>query len=333
MGMTDNTIVAEAVERIAAQLPSGWSVRAVESDDRQLEFTAPGACGRMELRVVKRLDPRGVRELEGNDGVVLAPYVSSAVRAELEARGLGYADLTGNTCLQLTEPGLFIRTDGARSNPWPEKRNLSLRGTKAGRVVEALVSSPLPTGVRALAELAGTDPGYVSRLLAKLDREALVDREGRGKVARVDWQRLVARWAEDAPLESRSERSTWIAPRGLASVRAKLVDLPLPYALTGSEVAARLAPVAPTRMLSIYVPDRRAAARALGLMEADAGVNVVLLEPEDPAVLEERVPAGDVFRATLPRVVADLLSGPGRSPAEGEALMGWMAEHPDVWRG
>jgi hypothetical protein len=37
--------------------------------------------------------------------------------------------------------------------------------------------------------------------------------------------------------------------------------------------------------------------------------------------------------ATLPLVVADLLSGPGRSPAEAEALMDWMAAHQEDWRG
>lgn len=334
MGRTDNTIVSGAVELLADRLPPGWTVRAGVSDDRHLEVSAAsGECGRIAMRVAKRLDPRGVRELEGTEGVVLTPYASPAVRAALEARGLGYADLTGNARVVLTEPGLFIRTDGAASNPWPEKRTLSLRGTKAGRVVEALVSTPLPVGVRALAGLAGTDPGYVSRLLAKLDREALIDREGRGEVAWVDWQRLLARWAEDSPLASRSERSTWIAPRGLSSVRARLVDLALPYALTGSEVASGSAPIAPTRLLSIYVEHRTAVAEALGLVEADAGVNVVLLEPEDPAVLEGRVADGGVFRSTLPRVVADLLSGPGRSPAEGEALMAWMSENPDVWRG
>jgi hypothetical protein len=31
--------------------------------------------------------------------------------------------------------------------------------------------------------------------------------------------------------------------------------------------------------------------------------------------------------------VADLLSGAGRSPAEAEALMDWMAAHEGVWRG
>lgn len=37
--------------------------------------------------------------------------------------------------------------------------------------------------------------------------------------------------------------------------------------------------------------------------------------------------------ARLPVVVADLLSGPGRPPAEAEALMDWMAAHEEVWRG
>jgi hypothetical protein len=30
--------------------------------------------------------------------------------------------------------------------------------------------------------------------------------------------------------------------------------------------------------------------------------------------------------------VLDCLSGPGRMPAEGEAVLGWMGEHEGTWR-
>lgn len=36
---------------------------------------------------------------------------------------------------------------------------------------------------------------------------------------------------------------------------------------------------------------------------------------------------------SLPQVVADLLSGPGRGPAKADALLAWMADNAEVWRG
>ncbi len=36
--------------------------------------------------------------------------------------------------------------------------------------------------------------------------------------------------------------------------------------------------------------------------------------------------------APLVQVAADLLTGPGRSPAETEALMEWMTSNEEAWR-
>lgn len=260
----------------------------------------------------------------------MAPYLSKSVRELLERRGVSYADHTGNTRVVLDEPGLFILTTGAEANPWPDKRQMTLRGVKAGRVVRALARSRPPVGVRDLAALADTDPGYVSRLLKMLDSEAIVERT-RGRVEQIDWRRLLAQWAEDAPLSSRSEATTWLAPRGLKSVLENLTAADFRYLLTGSAAASRVAPVAPTRLLSIYVEDPIGAAEALGLRRADAGANVILLQPDDEGIYEDATEAEELKQASLPMIAADLLTGPGRAPAEAEALMDWMEANEEVW--
>ena len=91
--------------------------------------------------------------------------------------------------------------------------------------------------------------------------------------------------------------------------------------------------MAPTRLVSVNVQDPADAAKALGLRAADAGANVVLLQPEDGSLFDRAEDRDGLRTARLPVVVADLLSGPGRSPAEEEALMEWMAAHEEVWRG
>jgi hypothetical protein len=37
--------------------------------------------------------------------------------------------------------------------------------------------------------------------------------------------------------------------------------------------------------------------------------------------------------AALTQVAADLMTSPGRGPNEAEALMTWMSEQEDAWRG
>ena len=64
----------------------------------------------------------------------------------------------------------------------------------------------------------------------------------------------------------------------------------------------------------------------------DAGANVLLVEPFSP-VLMRRSESRDGLRcAALSQVAADLLTSPGRGPAEAEALIAWMQEDEDAWR-
>lgn len=41
---------------------------------------------------------------------------------------------------------------------------------------------------------------------------------------------------------------------------------------------------------------------------------------------------GEIAYAALPQVAVDCLTGPDRMPAEGEALLEWMAANEESWR-
>ena len=337
MKIIDETLLAAVVQLLSERLPTGWAVERWSSATPAavVSFSAPNqARGEVPAAVCQRLDPRGIATLpDGRPLLVVAPYLSRGVRELLERKAISYVDLTGNLRVVVDRPGLFMSAAGADVNPAPDKREFKLRGTKAGRVVCKLATSATPLGVRELAAAVATDPGYVSRLLATLDAEGIVDRSRRGQVERVDWRKLLQRWAEDSPLESRATLSTWIDPRGLDHAATTLRTANLPVAVTGSAAAASLAPVAPTRLLSVYVGDMQRVVTALGLRPAETGANVILLQPEDEGVLIEAESRQGMRWAPLPVVVADLLSGHGRSPAEADALIAWMAEHQEAWHG
>lgn len=337
MARLNNNLLASASRVLQERLPPGWAIARVAASSRtpRLRISSKDRRSReLPVSVLARPDPRTARQIpKDRPLLVAAAYLSQGVREAIEDEGASYVDQTGNVRVVLDEPGLFIVTSGAESNPWPEERRFTLRGIKAGRVVSALACATPPTGVRELAAAADTDPGYVSRLLGMLDREAIVDRTARGRVERVDWRKLLQRWSEEAPLESRTTASTWLAARGLKGLWGSLRGADVPYLVTGSAVAAGIAPVAPTRLASVYVEDPEVAAEVLGLRAADAGANVVLLQPEDGSLFDRAEDRDGLRVARLPVVVADLLSGPGRSPAEAEALMDWMAAHEEVWRG
>jgi hypothetical protein len=195
-----------------------------------------------------------------------------------------------------------------------------------------LVDRRQPPKVRELATATKLDAGYVSRVLAFLDTEALVTRVGYGRMKGVDWPALLRRWAQEAPLESRGETRALLEPRGLNSLVSRLAKSDERYAITGTLAAATFAPVAPPRLATIWIRDAAGAATRLGLRPTETGANVLLLEPADEVVFEGAVQRDGVWYAAPSQVAADLLTSPGRGPAEAEELIGWMQANEEAWR-
>lgn len=347
--ISENIALRKAVDILRNRLPPGWEATQVESVtngadqgvDGLVRVTAPdGRKARLAFTVKLRIDPRRAQaytELANQSGqeptLVIAPWVSDATRAVLVEGGLNVVDLSGGVYLSLSDPGLFVETASAPRNPWPEPSRVTLRGATAARVVRALCTARPPIGIRALAARAGTTPGYVSKLIRVLDQQGALQRTERGQIADVHLRRLLQQWGDDAPLETRTATTSWIAPRGLSAMLDQLSELELLYAITGTLAASQRAPITAPRLVSIYVQDPDEFAASVGIRTADMGANVLLLTPETNDVFENTWTEQDLRFASLPQVVADLLSGPGRGPTEADALLSWMIEHQEVWRG
>jgi hypothetical protein len=94
--------------------------------------------------------------------------------------------------------------------------------------------------------------------------------------------------------------------------------------VTGSFAAAQSAAVSAPALLMAYVRDPIASTSALNLLPAREGANVVLLRPYDKVVWERTNKFDGVQFAAFSQVTADLLTGSGRMPEEGEALIEWL---------
>jgi hypothetical protein len=247
---------------------------------------------------------------------------------------MGFLDLTGNIRFALTSPALFIDARGADVDPnRKERASRTLRGGKAGRIVRMLLDRKNPPGVRELAETAGVNAGYVSRVMALLDRQALIERKGRGRIVSVDWPLLLERWAQDAPLTTRGKQTLCLDPRGISATTSRLAEAGLRYAVTGSLAVSGIAPVAVARLLVVYVNSANEAVPALDLRITERGANVMLIEPEDDGVYEGSFLKDGLRVVAVSQAAADLLTSPGRGPAEADALISWMKANEEVWRG
>ena len=347
------TQVARHVERaLAERIPSGWSLYARTKAptgryqvDLLAEIASPaGETAVLAVEIKRTLEPRGVlqaieqisaitnRALPRAVPVVAASYLSPRARAILRDRGVGYIDTTGNVRIEASTPGLFISADGVDRDPWPRDHKLqSLRGRGAARAVRAIVDTIPPYGVRELAQSTSVSAPTLSRVLDLLEREAIVTRV-RGAVSAVDWQGAIRRWTEDYDQTESNTSTVALEPRGLTALEKKLRTTKLRYVATGAFAAQRFDPIAPARQAAIYVTDAIEFIDHLDLRETEAGANVVILEPFDPVVFDRAVDR-DGLRCVAPsQLAADLLTGPGREPSQGEHLLKWMEKNEHVWR-
>jgi hypothetical protein len=69
---------------------------------------------------------------------------------------------------------------------------------------------------------------------------------------------------------------------------------------------------------------RKCPAPLLDLRRAESGGNVLLGKPFDSVVFERIEYSDGLAYAKISQVAADVLTGPGRNPAEGEAQVTWM---------
>lgn len=331
---------ASGLEDLSQRLPPSWRLSMPGPKSSYLGFRAPdGTTGRLAVLRRARLEPRDVLALRASAGnglrgtLVTAPFLSPRTRDLLVESGASYLDDSGNLRVVIDKPGLFVERGGAVKDPGREPRALaSLKGPAAARVVRALCDFKPPYGVRKLAEIASTPPASVSRVVSLLRREALVESGARNEVLSVDWKALLERWTQDYQFVSSNDVATYLDPRGSASVLQKLARLKGRFVVTGSLAASRRAPIAPARMAAIYVEEPAKAAETLDLRIADTGGNVMLVRPLDGVVFERTWTEDGIEYAALSQVAADLLTSPGRAPAEGEELLVWMKKNVSAWR-
>jgi hypothetical protein len=340
--------ISSAAAALRERLPEGWQIdvaMAPQTDpgrpDAIITVRSPqGAAAVVEYK--SRLDPANVgtalarleRWPEARP-MVMAPFLSAETRRLLSERGVSWADSTGNLRVALESPAVFVELQGAAKSPFgrggaPLK---SLKGPGAAAVLRALCDYRPPYTVSQLARSAALPVASVFRVVDVLLNESLVEKASRrGQIVAVDWAGLLSRWCEDYSLLGSNRVLSVLEPRGADALLDKLRAADRYYALTASAVAVRVAPVAPSRLLVVYSETPEAMASDLGLTRTDAGANAFLVEPFSP-VLMQRTESRDGLRCAAPsQVAADLLTSPGRGPAEAEALLSWMRENEDKWR-
>lgn len=347
----DRQLLQRAGQFLQTRLPPGWeadltpTAHADEDEGWLLALTAGSSTASFVVEPRTSSTPREIetslaspsfRRLRARSGqslIVIAPYLSARSRELLAGEGISYLDLTGNIRILSTHPDVWVQQEGATKDPEAKARPFrGVRGAAAGKLVRVLVDVRPPYGVTDLSRVARVDPGYASRVLENLEAEALVERGRRGRVIDAEWELLLRRRADAVDLLNPRESATYVAPAdAIATFVQQLAHKEL--VVTGSLAASRIAPVAAPALLALYtLRNRDEIAERLNLLPVSEGANIVLIRPRNTAPFFNAVPSPPLTFAAPSQTVIDCLSGNGRMPAEGEAVLEWMKQDHARWR-
>jgi hypothetical protein len=348
-------VLRRAIALIRERLPRSWSSAASEEVviagrhvDALVEVTSPdGKRARLVAEARRVLVTRDLTEMVeqlrsvacGSDRplcpLVIARYISPSAQAWLTERDVSYADATGNMRITLDKPGLYLRDTGAVRDPWrgPGRPRGTLHGPPAARVVRALIDFRPPMSISDLIHVSKASTGATYRVVEFLEQEALIDRIPRGPITNVAWRPLLERWSRDYSFQGSNSISRYLQPRGMTSLFDDLRTVTgMRYAVTGSLAAHQWAPYAPARLALIYVDNLKQFTESVGLRQVDTGANVLLATGKYDVVFDRAKNFDGVMLAAPSQTAVDLLNGPGRSPAEAQALLDWMESNENQWR-
>lgn len=354
--VSEAELVEQAVADLANLLGGRWRVRQQAPPDKRVDamVTITGPDGReakllveakgavtpaaAERTVVPQLE-RYLRALdEPATALLVARYLSPRTRQVLDEENINYLDTTGNVSVRISDPAVVIRTEGEQRDPAPKRSvRRGISGPRAGRIIRQLVDYKEPRRAAELAAAADISESYTSRLLEILSEEALIRRKDR-IIVKVDWPNLLRARAASYELMRANHVVGVVARRGIDTMLEALRDHANshPVLMTGTMAANHYAPLVVGGTVMLYVPPGPHVVDEviadLGLLRAPNGTPTVqLLQPMSEGAFDRPGPNVDgVPTVGVSQLVLDCLSGPGRLPAAGEALIEWM--QTNKWR-
>ena len=332
-------LFAATVESLDSLAPPDWEMEiGRRSDDGGIirVTSTDDVSGELTVIVRRDLTPREVVALPEPevDTIIAGEWLSPRSRELLEDIGYGYVDQTGNVSAVVKRPGIVFRTEGAQRDPSPPTvPRLNIRGPRAWALLRTLAEVQPPYGVSELAHAIDADAGYVSRLLSALTDELLISRVPRGPVEHVEWESLLGQITAGYSLLDSNETTNWIASAGPEQFREDLAASNTKrWAITGSFAASPLVSVAAPEIAVVYAEDPERIAVGARLRPVRNGGNVVIALPYDQIVFERTWTKDNAIYVSPAQAAIDCLTGPGRMPAEGDALLDWMRRKAPRWQ-
>jgi hypothetical protein len=269
---------------------------------------------------------------EGAIPLVAVPFMRDSGKQACGRAGVSWLDLSGNA--HIVAPGLRVIIDGRPNQFRTRGRPASAFAPKSSRVARLLLMHPGEAWTqREVAQATGVSEGFVSRIVARLEEERYVTRDGNGALHVTDPNLLLDAWQEQYRFSKHAIIQGHVAARS-GDALARFVSDALKaegvqHAATGLAAAWQLTRFATFRIATFYVDAAANAAleTSLGFREEARGANLWLVVPNDAGVFHG-VSERDGMHCVHPvQAYLDLHEHPERATEAAERLraeyLGW----------
>jgi len=268
--------------------------------------------------------------------LVVVPFMGDVGRRVCEEAGVNWLDLSGNAHIMVGD--LRIRFEGRPNKFRAVGRPADVFAPKSARVVRwLLIHADQSVSQREIARATDMDEGFVSRIVARLEREHYIIRDERSAVRARDPNLLLDAWRERYDFPRHHLIRGHVAARSgeslLRSVAEALNTEKIEYAATGLAAAWMFTHFAAFQLTTIYLAadPSDALLRGFAFREEARGANVWLVIPKDAGVFHGGVSEGGVHCVHPVQAYLDLKDQPERAAEAAERLRaerltwGWHA--------
>lgn len=267
---------------------------------------------------------------------VVAPYIPESVRERLKTNKISFADSTGNFMLSIPNTIFIESNNGAKSNPFRKRGRKSdtLQGPASALIIRELLDTNEINlrSIPMLIKRSGGSSSTAYRVIDILKMQNLVSLDTK-IITQINWKGILSAWSKDYSFLRSNRYLRFIDPRGRENALQRLAKLPKQnYAVSGSYGARTLTVYAEPMQLLIYSRDPYELSESLSLIPDAENGDIYIAATDFEVAFKNTRRIGGITYAAPTQIAVDLLTGPGRNPEEGKALIDWMEKNEDRWR-
>ena len=258
--------------------------------------------------------------------LVVVPYMGKTGSRRLLEQRISWFDLSGNA--HIWEPLFVVHIDGLPNKFKKPGPIASAFSPKASRIAHCLLLEyPRFHSQRDIAALAMMDPGYTSKVFARLRASNFIESNDAGQVRARDPNLVLDAWHEVYDFSKHRIIKAHMPVRSSNELVAKVSSvlwehLDSPSPATGLAAAWLLTRFADFRVASFYLRERLVSGQLekMGMHEQERGANVWLIEPKDEGVFRQGLDVRNICLVNPIQVYLDLKGHPERSREAAEEI-------------